>query len=35
LRAVSFRDDEVKRGAAKRPIAEAALLGTEIAAQLK
>ena len=35
LRAVSFRDNEVKRGAAKRAIAEAALLGEEIAAKLK
>ena len=35
LRAVSFRDDTVKRGAAKRPVAEAALLGEEIAAQLR
>jgi hydroxymethylbilane synthase len=35
LRAISFRDTTVKRGAAKRPVAEAALLGAEIAAQLK
>jgi len=35
LKAVSFRDELVKRGAAKRPIAEAALLGEQIAAELK
>jgi hydroxymethylbilane synthase len=35
LRAVSFRDATVKRGAAKRPVAEAALLGEEMAAELK
>jgi porphobilinogen deaminase len=35
LRAVSYRDESVKRGEAKRPIAEAALLGEQIAADLK
>jgi hydroxymethylbilane synthase len=35
LKAISFRDETVKRGAAKRPIAEAALLGEQIAAELK
>jgi hydroxymethylbilane synthase len=35
LKAVSFRDELVKRGAAKRPIAEAALLGEQIAEELK
>src|ERR1035438_10230505 len=35
LKAISFRDDLVKRGEAKRPIAEAALLGGQIAAELK
>jgi hydroxymethylbilane synthase len=36
LRAVSFRDSAtVKRGEAKRPIAEAAVFGGEMAAQLK
>jgi hydroxymethylbilane synthase len=35
LRAISFRDEVVKRGQAKRPIAEAALLGEQIAAELK
>jgi hydroxymethylbilane synthase len=35
LKAVSFRDETVKRGEAKRPIAEAALLGEQIAAELK
>jgi hydroxymethylbilane synthase len=35
LRAVSFRDATVKRGTAKRPVAEAALLGEEMAAELK
>jgi hypothetical protein len=36
LRAVSFRDATmVKRGEAKRPIKEAAVLGEEMAAQLK
>lgn len=35
LRAISFRDETVKRGEAKRPIAEAALLGEQIAQELK
>jgi porphobilinogen deaminase len=35
LKAISFRDETVKRGAAKRPVAEAALLGVQIAAELK
>ena len=36
MRAVSFRDATmVKRGEAKRPIAEAAILGEEMAARLK
>jgi porphobilinogen deaminase len=35
MRAVSFRDEKVKRGEVKRPIAEAALLGEQIAAELK
>jgi porphobilinogen deaminase len=35
LKAVSFRDEVVKRADAKRPIAEAALLGEQIAAVLK
>jgi hydroxymethylbilane synthase len=35
LRAISFRDETVKRGEAKRPIAEAAALGEQIAAELK
>jgi hydroxymethylbilane synthase len=35
LKAVSFRDEVVKRADAKRPIAEAALLGEQIAAELK
>jgi hydroxymethylbilane synthase len=35
LKAVSFRDETVKRADAKRPIAEAALLGAQIAAELK
>jgi len=35
LKAISFRDETVKRGAAKRPIAEAAALGEQIAAELK
>jgi len=35
LTAVSFRDETVKRADAKRPIAEAALLGEQIAAELK
>ncbi len=35
LKAISFRDEVVKRGTAKRPIAEAAALGAQIAAELK
>ncbi|HEY5040705.1 MAG TPA: hydroxymethylbilane synthase [Verrucomicrobiae bacterium] len=35
LKAVSFRDETVKRGEGKRPIAEAATLGEQIAAELK
>jgi hydroxymethylbilane synthase len=36
LRAVSFRDAAmVKRGEAKRPVKEAAILGEEMAARLK
>src|SRR5271170_2376206 len=35
LKAISFRDEMVKRGEAKRPIAEAAQLGEQIAAELK
>jgi hydroxymethylbilane synthase len=35
MRAVSFRDETVKRGEAKRPMAEAVLLGEELAARLK
>jgi hydroxymethylbilane synthase len=35
MRAVSFRDEIVKRGEMKRPIAEAIALGEELAAQLK
>ena len=35
LKAISFRDETVKRGAAKRPLAEAAALGEQIAAELK
>ena len=35
MRAVSFRDEIVKRGEAKRLIAEAVLLGEQIAAELK
>jgi hydroxymethylbilane synthase len=35
LKAISFRDETVKRGEAKRPIAEAAALGAEMAARLK
>ncbi len=34
MRAVSFRDDQAKRAEGKRPIAGAALLGEQIAAQL-
>ena len=35
LRAISFRDETVKRGEAKRSVVEAVLLGEQIAAQLK
>ena len=35
LKAISFRDQTVKRGEASRPVAEAAALGEQIAAQLK
>jgi hydroxymethylbilane synthase len=35
LKAISFRDEVVKRGEGKSPIAEAALLGEQIAAELK
>src|ERR1039458_2249206 len=35
LKAISFREETVKRGEGKRPIAEAALLGEQIAAELK
>jgi hydroxymethylbilane synthase len=35
MRAVSFRDGQVKRGEGKRPIAEAADLGRQLAEQLK
>ena len=35
LKAISFRDEMVKRGEAKRPVAEAAQLGEQIAAELK
>ena len=35
LKAISFRDELVKRGEAKRPIAEATLLGEQIAEELK
>jgi hydroxymethylbilane synthase len=35
LKAISFRDETVKRGEAKRPVAEAAALGEQIAAELK
>jgi hydroxymethylbilane synthase len=35
MRAISYRDEQVKRGEAKRPIAEAELLGEQIAAELK
>jgi hydroxymethylbilane synthase len=35
LKAISFRDELVKRGEARRPIAEAALLGEQIAVELK
>ena len=35
LKAISFRDEVVKRADAKRPVSEAALLGEQIAAELK
>jgi hydroxymethylbilane synthase len=35
LKAISFRDEKVKRGEGKKPVAEAAALGEQIAAQLK
>ena len=35
LQAISFREEQVKRGQAKRPTAEAALLGEQIAKDLK
>ena len=35
LKAISFRDETVKRSEAKRPIAEAVALGLQIAAELK
>ncbi|MGA2245896.1 MAG: hydroxymethylbilane synthase [Verrucomicrobiota bacterium] len=35
LRAISFREDGVRRGSAQRPVAEAALLGGQVAAELK
>jgi hydroxymethylbilane synthase len=35
LKAISFHDETVKRGEGKRPIAEAAALGEQIAAELK
>ena len=35
LKAVSFRDETMKRGEGKRPIAEAAALGEDLAAKLK
>jgi hydroxymethylbilane synthase len=35
MRAVSFRSETVKRGEARRPMAEAILLGEELAARLK
>jgi hydroxymethylbilane synthase len=35
LKAISFRDETVKRGEAKRPIADAVALGLQIAAELK
>jgi len=35
LKAISFRDEQVKRGEAKMPVAEAAALGEQIAEQLK
>jgi hydroxymethylbilane synthase len=35
LKAISFRDELVKRGEAKRPVTEAALLGEQMAMELK
>jgi hydroxymethylbilane synthase len=35
LKAISFRDEKVKSAEAKKPIAEAAQLGEQIAAELK
>jgi len=35
LKAISFRDEPVKRGEGKRPVAEALALGEQIASQLK
>ena len=35
LKAISFRDAQVKRGEGNRPIAEAALLGEQVAAELR
>ena len=35
IKAISFRDETVKRGEGKRPIAEAGALGEQIAAELK
>jgi hydroxymethylbilane synthase len=35
MRAVSYRDETLKRGEGKRPIAEAGLLGEQVAADLK
>lgn len=35
LKAISFRDEKVKQGVGKRPIAEAAQLGEQIAAKVK
>ena len=35
LRAISFRDETVKRGEGRRPVAEAAELGLQLAGELK
>jgi len=35
LQAISFRDEQVKRGQAKRPVGEASLLGEQIARELQ
>jgi hydroxymethylbilane synthase len=35
LKAISFRDEKMKRGEAKRPVAEATLLGEQVAAGLR